>query len=130
MNNFIKTLLVVLSVIMLGACSDARIASQNISKASDYFEVDRRVVFYNGITGEYMLVIRGKCSVTQGQDKLDVTCKTGDEEYKKHYLGLSDNVTFFVEQLESIGVDVYHYRVVFKPEAVIPDMEVTTSANP
>ncbi|MBF84519.1 MAG: hypothetical protein CL489_08600 [Acidobacteria bacterium] len=130
MNNFIKVIMLVLSVFVLNACTDARIASSNISKASDYFEVDRRVVFYNGITGEYMLVIRGKCSVEPLKDKLEVTCKTGDEKYKKHYLGLSDNVTYFVEQLESIGVNVYQYRVVFKPEAVIPDMEVVTSDQP
>ena len=50
-------------VAVLAGCTDAEIASRNLSKASDQFEVDRRVVFYNGITGEYMLVIEGKCSI-------------------------------------------------------------------
>lgn len=110
----------------LTACApDADIASRNLSKAADMFEIHRRVVFYNGITGEYMLTIEGLCSLGN-HDKareLTVTCKTGPAAYKKHFLGLSDNVTFFAEQLESKGVSTYHYRVVFKPQTIIPDVD-------
>jgi hypothetical protein len=89
------------------------------------FELNRRVVFYNGYTGEYMLSIEGRCSIeADGMDKqLEVTCKTGKEEYKKHFLGLSDNVTYFVEQLGSAQVDTYHYKVNFKPEVIVPDID-------
>jgi len=55
---------------------------------------------------------------------LAVTCKTGPGLFKKHYLGLSDNVTYFSEQIENAGVDVYHYKVVFKPSVIIPDVKV------
>ena len=51
------------------------------------------------------------------------TCKRGDNEYVKHFLGLSDNVTYFVEQLEARDVSVYHYRGTFKPQAIIPDID-------
>lgn len=113
-------------VAVLAGCTDAEIASRNLSKASDQFEVDRRVVFYNGITGEYMLVIEGKCSIhADNRDaKLEVTCKTGPEQFKKHFLGLSDNVSYVVEQVESKGVSTAHYRVVFKPQTVLPDLDV------
>lgn len=47
----------------------------------------------------------------KGGAQLEVTCKTGDGEYKKHYLGISDNVTYFVEQL-----DTYHDEVQFRPD--------------
>lgn len=60
-------------------------------------------------------------------NQLEVTCKTGPETYKKHFLGLSQNVTYFAEQLESAQVDVYHYKVIFKPEAIIPDVDLQTS---
>lgn len=30
----------------------------------------------------------------------------------------------FVEQLEGADVSVYHYKVVFKPTAIIPDFDV------
>lgn len=107
-----------------GCSSDADVVSENISKASDQFEINRRIIFFNGITDKYLMTIEGKCSIDTGDaKKLVVTCKTGDDAYKKHYLGLSDNVTYFVEQLDSAKVSKYHYRVIFKPETVIPDVD-------
>jgi hypothetical protein len=58
---------------------------------------------------------------------LEVTCKTGSNEYKKHFLGLSDNVSYFVEQMDGTDVSVYRYRVIFKPEAIVPDIDLKTS---
>lgn len=107
-------------------CSDADVASANLSKAADQFEITRRIVFYNGINGEYMLTIEGLCSLGN-HDKareLSVTCKTGPNVFKKHFLGLSDNVTFFVEQIDAAPADPYQYRVVFKPLAIIPNIEI------
>ncbi len=123
MKKLITTLMLGLSLI--GCSSDADIASRNMSKAADMFEVTRRVIFYNGITGDYMMTIEGLCSLgNQDKDrKLSITCKTGPSNYKKHFLGLSDNVTFFVEQLEPKDVNVYHYKVIFKPQSIIPDVD-------
>lgn len=119
-------LLLFLPAILLAGCSDADIASTNLSKAADQFEIDRRIVFYNGITGEYMLQIDGRCSLGNydATRELTVTCKTGEKEYKKHFLGLSDNVTYFVEQLQGGNVDPFHYRVIFKPAAILPDIDL------
>lgn len=111
----------------LSACStDADVASHNISKAADNFEVYRRIVFYNGFTNDYMLSISGLCSLgsTSSSKGVSVTCKVGKGTYKKHMLGLSDNVTYFVEQLEPLPTNVYHYVVVFKPSVIIPDIQV------
>jgi hypothetical protein len=109
-----------------GCSSDADVASHNLSKAADQFEVARRVVFYNGITGEYILTVEGLCSLGNydKHGELSVTCKTGPSSYKKHFLGLSDNVTYFAEQLEPYSASVYRYRVVFKPKSIVPDVEV------
>ena len=112
---------------LLGACEkDADVASRNLSQAADMFEIQRRVVFYNGITGEYILTIEGLCSLGNSDKaaRLSVTCKTGPGKFKKHFLGLSDNVTFFAEQMEAANVSTYHYRVVFKPQAIIPDIDL------
>lgn len=124
MKKFILSALVGLSVV--GCSSDADIASRNMSKAADMFEVTRRVVFYNGINGEYMMTIEGLCSLGNSDSarKLSITCKTGPDTYKKHFLGLSDNVTFFVEQLEHKSVSVYHYKVIFKPQSILPDVDL------
>ena len=112
-----------------GCSTDAQLASHNLSKDADMFQIDRRVVFFNGITDTYMLTIEGRCSITDQQTQLEVTCKTGPSTYKKHFLGLSDNVTYFVEQLESSGVSAFHYKVIFKPQSILPDIDLSTSAG-
>jgi hypothetical protein len=53
----------------------------------------------------------------------------GPDQYKKHFLGLSDNVSFFMEQIEPVDASEYYYRVIFKPETVIPDIDVETTAT-
>lgn len=115
-----------LLVFLAGCQTDADVASYNVSKSADQFEVNRRIVFYNGITGDYMLEIDGFCSLGNFDSPKEVTltCKTGEGQYKKHFLGLSDNVTYFVEQLDSVGVDKNHYKVIFKPSTIIPDIEI------
>lgn len=116
------------SVIGLTGCQgDAQVASSNLSKAADQFEIDRRVVFYNGINGEYMLTLEGKCSIKDSQRQLEVTCKTGDKQYKKHFLGLSDNVTYFAEQISGVGVSVYHNRIIWKPQSIVPNIDINGS---
>jgi hypothetical protein len=113
------------AAVALTACDrDAQVASRNISQASDMFEISRRVVFFNGITDQYLLSVEGRCSIDIDRVQvLAVTCKTGEKAYKKHYLGLSDNVSYFVEQLATADVSVYHYRVIFKPQTIIPDVD-------
>lgn len=126
MNKTLLSALTVACMAAAGCMNDADIASRNLSKAADQFEVSRRIVFYNGITSEYMLTIEGLCSMGN-YDKarqVSVTCKTGPDKFKKHFLGLSDNVTFFVEQVDGVAASPYQYRVVFKPLAIVPDIEV------
>lgn len=120
---------IALAGIALAACdNDARVASRNLSQAADNFEINRRIVFYNGVTGDYILTIEGLCSQEpdSGGKKLAVVCKTGPAAYKKHFLGLSDNVTYFSEQLEAATASVYFYRVTFKPTTIIPAIDLRT----
>lgn len=122
-----KTIASLLAAIALTGCQEeSSVASYNVSEAAHNFEVNRRCIFYNGITGEYILTIEGLLSVTESstQRRLEVIVKTGPKTYKKHYLGLSDNVSYFVEQLEPVKADPYHYRVFFRPKTIIPDIEV------
>ena len=116
---------------LLTACDDADVANQNISKDADNFKVARQVVFMNGITDEYILSVEGFCQIErQGAEgnvpQVTVTCKTGDGEYKRHHLGLSDNVTYFVVQVEASQVSTDHYKVTYKPTAIIPNLENTS----
>lgn len=113
----------------LTACtSDADRAAENLSISAEQFEINRRIIFFNGITDKYLLTVEGRCSVETSESalggSLEVTCKLGPDQYKKHFLGLSDNVSFFVEQLDAKDVSVYHYRVVFKPQNIVPEADL------
>lgn len=119
-------ILAAVAALGLSACvPEADVASHNLSKDADNFKIDRRIVFYNGITDTYMLTLEGRCSLGNNDSpgQLTVTCKTGPDAFKKHFLGLSDNVTYFVEQLEPADVSVYHYKVTFRPQVIVPDVE-------
>ena len=120
-----RILMVLIVGLIFFGCDDADIANRNLSKAADNFEVVRRIVFYNGITDTYILVIEGRCSIhDDGLGQLEVVCKTGDNTYKKHFLGLSDNVTYFAEKLEGANVSKDNYRVTFKPRAIVPSIDL------
>ena len=125
----IKSITIIAATVLLAGCGDAYVASHNLSKAAVNFEIDRRVIFYNGITDTYMLTIEGRCAIEDQRTQLEVTCKLGDDQYKKHFLGLSDNVTYFAEQLATADVSSYHYRVTFKPQAILPDIDARGSAE-
>lgn len=125
-NIIVASLFAVMAAVGLSSCTDADVASANLSKAADQFEIQRRVVFYNGITGDYILSVEGLCSLGNydSAGQLSVTCKTGPSTFKKHFLGLSDNVTFFAEQIDGASVSTYHYKVIFKPSVIIPDIDL------
>ena len=125
-KTILRSLVAIGIIAALAGCEDdATVANHNIKKAADNFELSRRIVFYNGITDQYMLTVEGRCSIdTSAAGKtLHVICRTGPGEYKKHFLGLSDNVTFFAEQLEPAKASAYHYRVTFKPQTILPDID-------
>lgn len=121
-------LLAVFAFGLAGCSTDATVASSNLSYAAEQFQINRRIVFFNGITDKYLLEIDGFCSVESKDSalagSLEVTCKVSPTEYKKHYLGLSDNVSYFVEQIDAATVSPYHYKVLFKPSVIIPDVDV------
>lgn len=114
------------------ACtSDADVASENVSKAADNFEVNRRIVVFNGITDKYIAEIVGACSikVDTEESQLEAICKTDPGKYKKFMFGLSDNVSYSVEQGEPVRASAYHYRVTFKPQQILPDVDFRGSAE-
>lgn len=117
-----------LSVLFLlaGCANDAAIVSQNISNDAQNFKIVRRIVFYNGITDNYVLTIEGLCSIEDqsGNKKIAVTCKVSEGQYKKHYLHISDNVTYFSEQMEGSASNASRYKVTFKPSVIVPDVSV------
>lgn len=126
---FIFFVLLIAVPLFAAACnqSDADVAAHNISKAAEQFEVARNIVGINGITDKYLWQVKGYCSVETSSSSLsgalEVTCKLGKGKYKKLFFGLSDNVSYVVQQIDPINVSTNHYRVIFKPETLIPNFD-------
>jgi hypothetical protein len=126
MRKLIAAAAACIAIAGLSGCSkDADVASKNISTDADNFKVARRVVFINGITDSPILEIRGFCSL--GNDRtateISVTCKV-DGGFKKHFLGISDNTTYLIEQLDAAKVSTSFYKVIIKPSTIVPDFEI------
>ena len=135
MIKIVAAIMAAMVLFLTGCSSQADVASENLSKAADQFEINRRIVFVNGITDKYLLEIDGLCSLGNhdGPHELSVTCKVGPGEYEKHFLGLSDNVTYFVQQIQPARVSTAHYRVLFRPSTIVPDITIdghTTESGP
>lgn len=112
-----------------GCQSDADKASENISTAAEQFEVQRSIIGVNAITDKPAFEVEGRCSIERDGDRLIVTCKHGEDDYRKHELGLADNVYYASVQLEGIDVSEYHTRIIIKPENIIPEFDLETSAK-
>lgn len=131
-----KTLaLAVAAVAVLAGCSsEADVSIENNVKAAENFEVMRRIVFINGITDTYLLEIEGRCSWETPNGVIEVVCKLGEDadgraEIVRHSMLISDNVTFVSEQLEPGSVDTFHYRLNFRPEVILPYIDLETSID-
>lgn len=129
--NFRKTAITIIAALLTttalaGCTTNADKANENLSIAADNFEVQRHIVGVNGITGEYAFEVVGRCSITDQGHQLEVTCRHGEDEYRKHMIGLSDNTFYVAEQLDAIDVSVYHTRIIIKPETLLPELELQT----
>jgi hypothetical protein len=112
-------------VLCLTACgSSAKTVGENVSKEADEFKVQRKIVGINGITNTIAFEVEGKCSIADQGHQLEVICRHGPDEYRKHMIGLSDNTLYVAEQLDPIDVSRYHTTIKIRPEALIPGFQV------
>ena len=129
MKNVSAAVMILMVGIALTACDDAKIAKQNMTKAADNFEIMRRVVMYNAIIGKNVMVTEGKCSVDNDQYRTSIICKLGEGRYIRNFYGRSDNISYFIEQMAPVPVNVYHYRRTFKPQSILPDIDFRGDLN-
>jgi hypothetical protein len=119
----------VVAVTLTGCESAADKASKNLSKAAENFEVPRRIVGINGITDNVLFSIEGFCSYETGGETYDVTCKEPDGSVTRTTMAKSDNVTIVVTQMGGVKVDLFKSRIIFRPETVIPNFDLSTSKD-
>lgn len=120
-------------VLSAGSCgpSAADQANQNLSTAAENFEVPRRIVGINAITDTVLFSVEGFCSYETGGGTIEVICLVdrASGEVNRTTLGQADNVTFVSTQLQGVNVDLFQPRIIFRPETIVPDFDLSTSGN-
>ena len=122
-----KKLLIIASIIggiLLTGCDQRQAdeVSYNLSLKADNFEDVRQITVINCIQGDVLFQMTGKMSieVDSSDNQLEIVVEVEDGEYKKHFIGLSDNVTYVVEDITGANVDKYSYTLNFNPNMWIP----------
>lgn len=120
---------IVVLVFSLSGCRQSDRVTYNLSKDADNFKIIRQVTIINCIQGDVLFQMTGRMSVeggsegsssSTGNDELIIIVQTSETTFKKHFIGLSDNVTYIVEQIETADVDNYSYTLVFNPNMWLP----------
>ena len=129
MKKIIIAVALVVGFLLTGCTSAADKANENLSKAAENFEVPRRIVGINGITDNVLFEVTGFCSYEIVEGAYEVICKQPDGEIERTTMARSDNVTMVVTQIGGVDVDLFRSRVIFRPETIIPDFDLSTSAD-
>jgi len=102
--------------------TEAEKVSYNLSLEADNFNVVRQLTVIDCITGDVLFQMTGRISINADREdnQLEVTVEDENSGYQKHFIGLSDNVTYVVEQLRSKNVDKYKYTLNYNPKMWVP----------
>lgn len=112
----IKKIIAAIALIAMCGCTKADRVNFNIRQDADNFSIRRRVIALNTRTNEALFEVTGLISINSDSDgDLNVTIKTGDDEYKLFYAHLSNDVTYTCIQLEADNVTPYAYQISFFP---------------
>lgn len=122
---------------VLTACddTDSKVVNENLDVAAEQFEINRRIVALNTITDKYIWEIQGRCDISYKDKPLRgiVTCKVADgdgvDAFKRNTIVLADNVTLSNEQIDAVKASAYHYRVIYKPQTIVPDIDFKGSTS-
>lgn len=122
-RRIIAVLLVTLCVCLLCAgCDEATRVNENITLEAENFNVYRRLTVLNCIKGDTLFEIEGRMNIEAdtADNQLEIIVEIADGKYKKHFIGLSDNVTYTVEDISGAEVSKYHYEINYNPNMWIP----------
>lgn len=118
-----KLIMVIVTIFTLAAftgCTQSERVSHNLSKEADSFNVIRELTVINAIQGDVLFTMVGKLSVETTEDKLYVIVEDENGNYQKHIIGLSDNITYVLEQKDFKNVENYKYTLNYNPKMWVP----------
>lgn len=117
------TAILMATVLLFTACqTEAQKVSYNLSLEADNFNDIRQITVINCLQGDVLFQMTGKMSITAdtNDNQLEIVVEDENGKYKKHFIGLSDNVTYVVEDITSEDVNKYKYTLNFNPNMWIP----------
>lgn len=115
--KFLGVTMLAATLLALSGCTEAERVSTNLAQESDNFNVVRKVTVLNAITNDTMFEMTGKMSIkADTADKQLEIVVEDNGKYQKHIIGLSDNVSYVVQDLDVKDVDKYHYSINFNPK--------------
>lgn len=123
MKKFLFPLIIVFALSLTGCeTREADMVSYNLSLEADNFNNVRQVTIINCLQGDVLFQMTGKMSIEADTEdnQLEIIVEDNDGGYKKHFIGLSDNVTYVVEDITSKNVDKYNYTLNFNPNMWLP----------
>lgn len=126
MRKAAEVMLIVVAIILtallcvnLTSYRQADRVSYNVSREADSFGVCRKITVINSRTDTIIYELEGIFSLNNGvNNELEIICRTGESEYKKHFIYLTDTVLYVVEDMQGATVSPYHYKVVFYPKMI------------
>lgn len=109
---------------LCGCDTEASRVEYNLTQEAENFNVVRQLTVINCIGGDVLFQMTGRMSITADVDdnQLEIIVENENDKYTKHFVGLSDNVTYIVEDL-NLGkneVSKYKYTLNFNPNMWIP----------
>lgn len=112
----------VLCIVVFSGCTESDKVNVNITQEAENFNIYRRVTVINCIKGDTLFEIEGLMNIEadKNDNQLEIIVEIEDGKYKKHFIGLSDNVTYTVEDITGSQVDKYHYEINYNPNMWIP----------
>lgn len=137
MKNLRKLAILTLALIIcfnLSGCSlldEAEVASYNVSKEADNFNVYRHIYVYNNQTDKPLLEFSGWCSIQKdiSEEQLEITYRVGKDMYYKDFIGLNDRTGYLITQVDGAKVDKYHYEWLYHSEGDLIPIEFIDNDN-
>lgn len=126
-NKIIALLLAAIMAVSVTGCRESNVVSYNVSKEADSFNVVRRITVINARTDRVVFELEGVFALKNSMNnELTVICKTGEGEYKKHFVYLNEYTLYFVEDIGGADVSSLSYEVIFYPQKIGNVVDVET----
>lgn len=122
MKKILITIAILIALLGVAGCTQADKVSENLSQEADNFNVVRQLTVINCLQGDVLFQMTGKLSIyaDTADNQLEVVVEDENGKYQKHLIGLSDNVTYTVEQKRYEDVSNYRYTLNFNPDMWFP----------